>query len=72
MATKKPTNKDRDQQIAWLMQNLQGLSHVLSQYIDFKDDGAEFKKFLIDLAEKKKKEQNDTKTSDRSGDKSDS
>ena len=60
---KKPTNKDRDQQIAQLTGQIQNMNRVFGAYIEFKDQSADFQKYLIDLNEKLKKEaENDTKT----------
>ena len=74
---KKPTNKDRDQQLGWLTQTLNKCFNILGAYVEFKGDDTEFKKFLIDKEEEMKKQQeakakDDTKVSDTSSDKSDS
>ena len=74
---KKPTNKERDQQLGWLTQTLNKCFNILGAYIEFKGDDAEFKKFLIDKEDKMKKQQeekakNDTKVSDTSSNKGDS
>ena len=74
---KKPTNKERDQQLGWLTQTLNKCFNILGAYIEFKGDDTEFKKFLLDKEEEMKKQQeakakNDTKVSDTSSDKSDS
>ena len=74
---KKPTNKERDQQLSWLTQTLNKCFNILGAYIEFKGDDTEFKKFLLDKEEEMKKQQeakakNDTKVSDTSSDKSDS
>ena len=75
---KKPTNKERDQQLGWLTQTLNKCFNILGAYIEFKGDDTEFKKFLLDKEEEMKKQQkeanatNDTKVSDTSSDKGDS
>ena len=69
----KPTNKERDQQLQWLMNQMSHFSRILGSYIDYKGDGADFQKHLIDLNEEmKKKAKNDTKTTDKPSDKGDS
>ena len=63
MAANKPTNKERDQQIGWLTAQINNLNYVLGVYIEWNSDGNEFKKHLIDVGSKLKKEQekkNDT------------
>ena len=77
MTNKKPTNKERDQQLGWLTQTLNKCFNILGAYIEFKGDDTEFKKFLIDKEEEMKKQQeakakDDTKVSDTSSVKSDS
>ena len=72
---KKITNKDRDQQTAFLTQQLARCFNLIGAYIEFKGDDADFKKFLIDKeAEIKKKaeEENAAKNDNKSSDKSDS
>ena len=57
----KPTNKQRDEAIKWLMTEFSQLQRVFSAYIDYKKDSVDFQKHLIDLNEEsKKKAQNDT------------
>ena len=59
---KKPTNKERDTQLAWLTGQITNLSRAFGAYIEFRGQSAEFQKHLIDLNEKLKKEaENDTK-----------
>ena len=59
----KPTNKERDQQIAWLPSQVTNLNRLFGTYIDFSGNSADFQKHLIDLNEKLKKEgESDTKT----------
>ena len=77
MTGKKPTNKERDQQIGWLTQTLNRCFNILGAYIEFKGDDTEFKKFLLDKEEEMKKQQkakakNDTEVSSTSSDKGDS
>ena len=60
---KKPTNKERDTQVAWLTGQINNLSRAFGAYIEFRGKSADFQKHLIDLNEKLKKEtENDTKT----------
>ena len=60
---KKPTNKERDTQLAWLTGQINNLSRAFGAYIEFRGKSADFQKHLIDLNEKLKKEtENDTKT----------
>ena len=57
----KPTNKQRDEAIKWLMTEFSQLQRVFSAYIDYKKDSVDFQKHLIDLNEEsKKKAQDDT------------
>ena len=74
MATKKPTNKDRDQQILFLTKQTQNFGQVFGAYIDFMGNSVDFQKHLIDLREKQKEgdAKDDTKVPDRTSDKSDS
>ena len=58
----KLTNKDRDQQLQWLTGQVANLNRLLGAYVEYKEDGADFQKHLIDLNEKLKKEsENGTK-----------
>ena len=60
---KKPTNKERDTQVAWLTGQIGNLNRLFGAYIDFSGHSADFQKHLIDLNEKLKKEaENDTET----------
>jgi len=69
----KLTNKERDQQLQWLTGQVANLNRLLGIYVEYKGDGADFQKHLIDLNEEmKKKEQNDTKANTESSDKADS
>ena len=62
----KPTNKERDQQIAWLTSQITNLNRLFGTYIDFSGNSADFQKHLIDLNEKLKKEgKDDTKTNNK-------
>ena len=59
----KPTNKERDTQLAWLTGQINNLSRVFGAYIEFRGQSADFQKHLVDLNEKLKKEaKDDTKT----------
>ena len=59
----KPTNKERDTQLAWLTGQINNLNRVFGAYIEFRGQSADFQKYLIDLNEKLKKEaKDDTKT----------
>jgi len=59
----KLTNKERDQQLQWLTGQVANLNRLLGIYVEYKGDGADFQKHLIDKNEElKKKAQNDTKT----------
>ena len=49
MTKPKITNKDRDQQTAFLTQQLARCFNLIGAYIEFKGDDADFKKFLIDF-----------------------
>ena len=70
MANKKPTNKERDQQIIYLTQQLAHIGNLVAGYIDFKGDSADFQKHLIDLREKAKKEiKDDSENVDKPSDK---
>lgn len=60
MTDKKINNKQRDQQITWLTQNLIALQKIFGLYVDYKGDDANFKKHLIDIQEMEKKK-DDTK-----------
>ena len=58
----KPTNKERDQQIAWLTGQINNFGKLFGAYVEYRGQSAEFQKYLIDLNEKLKKEgKNDTK-----------
>ena len=59
----KPTNRDRDQQIAWLTSELSNIGRLFAGYVEYKGDSAEFQKYLIDINEKikQKAKENDTK-----------
>ena len=60
---KKPTNKERDTQLAWLTGQINNLNKLFGAYIDYRCQSADFQKHLIDLNEKIKKEaEDDTKT----------
>ena len=60
---KKPTNKERDTQLAWLTGQINNLNKLFGAYIDYRGQSADFQKHLIDLNEKIKKEaKDDTKT----------
>tara|TARA_R100001443_G_scaffold21008_1_gene33231 strand:- start:704 stop:895 length:192 start_codon:yes stop_codon:yes gene_type:complete len=60
---KKPTNKERDTQLAWLTGQINNLNKLFGAYIDYRGQSADFQKHLIDLNEKIKKEaEDDTKT----------
>ena len=73
MANKKPTNKDRDQQIIYLARQMSQISNLLATYIEYKEDSADFQKHLIDLREKAKKEiKDDSENVNKSSDKNDS
>ena len=58
----KPTNKERDQQIAWLTGQIGNLHKVFGAYIEYRGQSVEFQKHLIDLNEKLKKEAKDDTT----------
>jgi|TARA_R100000664_G_scaffold16644_1_gene25441 hypothetical protein len=59
----KPTNKERDTQLAWLTGQISNLNRLFGAYIDFRGQSADFQKHLVDLNEKLKKEaKDDTKT----------
>ena len=59
----KPTNKERDQQIIWLSNQVANLNRLFSTYIEFNGNSADYQKHLIDLNEELKKEgESDTKT----------
>jgi len=59
----KLTNKDRDQQLQFLTGQVANLNRLLGVYVEYKGDGVDFQKHLIDLNEKLKKEaENDTET----------
>ena len=59
----KPTNKERDTQLAWLTGQINNLNRVFGAYIEFRGQSADFQKHLVDLNEKLKKEaKDDTKT----------
>ena len=58
----KPTNKERDTQLAWLTGQINNLNRVFGAYVEYRGQSAEFQKHLVDLNEKLKKEaENDTK-----------
>ena len=59
MSNKKPTNKERDQQITFLTQTVISLQKILSYYISWRGDEIDFKKHLVDK-EAEEKAQNDT------------
>ena len=60
---KKPTNKERDTQLAWLTGQINNLNKLFGAYIDYRGQSADFQKHLVDLNEKLKKEaKDDTKT----------
>ena len=61
----KPTNKERDQQITWLSNQVANLNRLFGAYIEFSGNSADFQKHLIDLNEKSKKEVKDDKNIDR-------
>ena len=61
----KPTNKERDQQITWLSNQVANLNRLFGTYIEFSGNSADFQKHLIDLNEKSKKEVKDDKNIDR-------
>ena len=59
----KPTNKERDTQLAWLTGQISNLNRLFGAYVEFRGQSADFQKHLIDLNEKLKKEaKDDTKT----------
>ena len=55
----KPTNKERDTQLAWLTGQISNLNRLFGAYIDFRGQSADFQKHLVDLNEKLKKEAKD-------------
>ena len=59
----KPTNKERDTQLAWLTGQISNLNRLFGAYVEFRGQSADFQKHLVDLNEKLKKEaKDDTKT----------
>ena len=69
----KPTNKERDQQITWLSNQVANLNRLFGTYIEFSGNSADFQKHLIDFNEKSKKEaEDDTKTDTKPSNKADS
>ena len=58
----KPTNKDRDQQIAWLTGQMSNIGKLFGAYVEYRGQSVEFQKHLIDLNEKLKKEAKDDTT----------
>ena len=66
----KLTNKERDQQLQWLTSQVANLNRLLGVYVEYKGDGVDFQKHLIDINEEmKKKAENDTKTDIKPSDK---
>ena len=59
----KPTNKERDQQLGWITNELNNIARILAGYVEYKGDSADFQKYLIDVNEKikQKAKENDTK-----------
>ena len=69
----KLTNKDRDQQLQWLTSQVANLNRLLGVYVEYKGDGVDFQKHLIDINEEmKKKAENDTTTDTKASNKADS
>ena len=58
----KPTNKERDQQIAWLTGQINNFGKLFGAYVEYRGQSVEFQKHLIDLNEKLKKEAKDDTT----------
>ena len=68
----KPTNKERDQQIQMLTTQMSQIHRLLGAYVEYKGDGVDFQKHLIDLHEEmKKKAKNDTTTDTKASNKAD-
>ena len=63
----KPTNKERDQQIAWLTRELSNFVRMFAGYVEYKGDSADFQKYLIDVNEKikQKAKENDTSSASK-------
>ncbi len=72
MANKKPTKKERDQQITYLTHQVHQLNLVFGAYVKYKGDETDFQKHLVDLNAKLKEEENAAKNDNKSNDKSDS
>ena len=66
----KLTNKQRDQQIVWLTNQIRNLNSLLATYIEFKEDSVGFQKHLVDVNEElKKKAENDSEINSEVGSK---